>query len=64
MRLASIALRRYFSSSMSSKSKVELSEEEWKVKLSSDQFRVLRQKGTEKPDTGTYVLQQHDRQQD
>lgn len=57
MRLASRALlRRFCSSAMSSKPKVDLSEEEWKVKLSAEQFRVLRQKGTEKPGTGTPKL--------
>lgn len=44
--------RRLFSSMASSK-KVTLSEEEWKVKLSPAQFKVLREKGTEKPGTGT-----------
>ena len=44
--------RRLFGSRMAS-NKVELSEEEWQVKLSPEQFRVLRQKGTEKPGTGS-----------
>jgi len=33
---------------------VNLSEEEWKLKLSPEQFRVLRLKGTEMAGTGEY----------
>jgi peptide-methionine (R)-S-oxide reductase len=35
--------------------KIKKSEEEWKRTLTSDQFKVLRQKGTERPFTGEYV---------
>jgi peptide-methionine (R)-S-oxide reductase len=35
---------------------IKLSEEEWKQKLDDEQYRVLRQKGTERPFTGTYDL--------
>lgn len=38
------------------KYKVEKSEEEWKKELSEEQFRVLRQKGTEAPHSGKYNL--------
>ncbi|XP_055816030.1 peptide methionine sulfoxide reductase B5-like [Solanum dulcamara] len=33
---------------------VQKSEEEWRVVLSPDQFRILRQKGTENPGSGEY----------
>ncbi|AVR47514.1 peptide-methionine (R)-S-oxide reductase [Christiangramia fulva] len=36
--------------------KVHKTEEEWKEELSPEQFRVLRQKGTEAPHTGKYNL--------
>ncbi|MFV9482222.1 peptide-methionine (R)-S-oxide reductase MsrB [Christiangramia sp. ASW11-125] len=35
---------------------IEKTEEEWKEKLSPEQYRVLRQKGTEAPHTGEYNL--------
>lgn len=38
------------------KYKIEKSEQEWKEQLSPEQYRVLRQKGTEAPHTGKYNL--------
>lgn len=35
--------------------KMPLSEEEWKKRLPAEQFRVLREKGTELPFTGKFV---------
>jgi len=34
--------------------KLQLSEEEWRMKLSPQQFKVLRQNGTEPPGSGEY----------
>ncbi len=34
---------------------MKLSEEEWKIKLDSEQYKVLRQCGTEAPFTGKFV---------
>lgn len=36
-------------------SKVQKSEEEWRDQLSEEQFRVMRQKGTEVPYSGEFV---------
>ena len=35
---------------------IERSESEWRDKLSEEQFRVLREKGTEAPNSGKYNL--------
>ncbi|GAA4271656.1 peptide-methionine (R)-S-oxide reductase MsrB [Aquimarina gracilis] len=35
---------------------IEKSEAEWKEQLSEEQYRILRQKGTERPFTGQYNL--------
>lgn len=34
--------------------KIDKSEEEWKAKLSPEEYRILRQAGTERPFTGEY----------
>jgi peptide-methionine (R)-S-oxide reductase len=39
---------------MDEKKKMELSEEEWKVRLTPTQYHVLREGGTERPGTGKY----------
>ncbi len=39
---------------------VEKSEEEWKAQLTEEEYRILRQKGTERPFTGKYNLHYED----
>ena len=39
---------------MDMKNAREVTEEEWEKKLSKEEYRVLRQKGTERPFTGKY----------
>ncbi|MDX1542504.1 MAG: peptide-methionine (R)-S-oxide reductase MsrB [Christiangramia sp.] len=38
------------------KYKIEKTEEEWKKELSPEQYRILREKGTEAPHSGKYNL--------
>ena len=35
--------------------KLQLTEEEWRQRLSPEEFRVLRQHGTERPGTGCFL---------
>ena len=39
-----------------SKHKINKTEDEWRKELSEEQFRILRQKGTERPHTGIFNL--------
>ncbi|KAL4205392.1 hypothetical protein AMTRI_Chr01g114370 [Amborella trichopoda] len=48
------SLSRKFGVAMASPGSVQKSEEEWRAILSPEQFRILRQKGTEFPNTGEY----------
>lgn len=38
------------------KYKINKTEDDWRKELSEEQFRILRQKGTERPHTGVYNL--------
>jgi peptide-methionine (R)-S-oxide reductase len=40
---------------MSSTREVDLTDEQWRERLSSDQYEILRRHGTERPFTGKYV---------
>ena len=37
-------------------SKIEKTEEEWKNELTDEQFRILREKGTERPHSGEFNM--------
>jgi methionine-R-sulfoxide reductase len=41
---------------MDTPNKIEKTEDEWKALLTPEQYRVLRQKGTDRPFTGKYYL--------
>ncbi len=40
---------------MDSDAKVELTDEQWRERLTPDQYEILRRQGTERPFTGEYV---------
>ena len=40
---------------MSETDKIQKTEEEWRAELTPEQYRILRQRGTEPPFTGEYV---------
>jgi len=40
---------------MAEKTKIDKSEQQWRAELSSAQYEVLREKGTERPFSGEYV---------
>jgi len=42
------------------KTKVVLTESEWQKQLTQEQFRILRQKGTEHPGTGVHLHESRD----
>ena len=41
--------------------KIDKSEDEWRKDLTAEQYRILRQKGTEPPFTGKYLEEHEDR---
>jgi len=54
MRPATISIAARFLSTTKPLHKMSLSESEWRARLAPEQFRVLRQKGTEYAGTGKY----------
>lgn len=45
---------------MESDAKMELTDEQWRERLTSDQYEVLRRQATERPFTGKYVRAKED----